>query len=118
MQHRERYRETRVKALEELGRESNLRHEHQRTPAREQHLLDEAHVDLGFAAAGDAVQEEGAKPVEGRRDGRDSGGLLREEGRARCARHGRWRWRALELHLTTSDPAPRRERTCCLAPGA
>jgi len=49
----------------DLGRQRDLRHQHDRRPAMAQTPGDRPQVDLGFAAAGDAVQQEGAR-VAGR----------------------------------------------------
>ena len=45
----------------ELRREVDFRHQQQRLLAGGEGAFDEAQVDLGFAAAGDAVQQPGAK---------------------------------------------------------
>ncbi len=44
-------------ALDQLRRQVDLGHQHQRLPAGGEHLLGGAQIDLGLAAAGDAVQQ-------------------------------------------------------------
>ena len=55
--------EARRDAAFELGGERDLRHQHQRLTAPGQHGVDRAQIDLGLAAAGDAVQQEGVEAV-------------------------------------------------------
>ncbi len=68
MQHRHRGIEALAEARQQLRRECDLGHQHQRPPPRGQYPFDEPQVDLGLAAAGDAVQHEGAKGPEGAPD--------------------------------------------------
>ena len=60
VQHRHGYREAPAEALEQLWSQADFRHEHQALPARVQYLPDTAQIDLGFAAARDAIQQEAA----------------------------------------------------------
>ena len=55
------------KRADELRRQRDLRHQHERAAARREHALDEAQVHLGLAAAGDAVQEKGAEAARASR---------------------------------------------------
>ncbi len=50
--------EARPQARQELGRECDLGHEHDRAAARRPRLGDRAQVDLGLARAGHAVQQQ------------------------------------------------------------
>ena len=59
MQHRDRHGETFAEARHELRREPDFRHQHQRAPAAAQRVLHRVQIDLGLAAAGDAIQQEG-----------------------------------------------------------
>ena len=54
-------RQPRAKAGEELRGESDLGNEHERLAPSGDHRLDEPQVHLGLAAAGDAVEHEGAE---------------------------------------------------------
>ncbi len=58
MQHGERRIEARGEARDELRRQRDLGHQHQRLLAARHDRFDRAQVDLGLAAAGDAVQQE------------------------------------------------------------
>ena len=58
VQHRERVAEAAAQPREDLVRERDLGHEHERPPARVERGGDRAQVDLGLAAAGDAVEQE------------------------------------------------------------
>ena len=53
-------------ARDELRREVDLRHEHQHLPAAREHGVRRREVDLGLAAAGDAVQQERAERCRAR----------------------------------------------------
>src|SRR5690606_18014809 len=55
--HGDRQREARLKARDELRRECDLGHEHERLLFAREHLRDEPQVDLGLAAAGYAIQQ-------------------------------------------------------------
>ena len=46
-----------AKPLDRLRRQADFRHQHDRLPPEMDHLLNRLDVDLGFAAAGDAVDE-------------------------------------------------------------
>ena len=61
MQHRDRHAEAFAKASHQLRREADLGHQHQCAPAVTQCALDGVQVNLGLAAAGDAVQQERRK---------------------------------------------------------
>ena len=50
-----------AEALDRLRRQADLRHQHQRFLALPDHFLDGPQIDLGLAAAGDAVQQERLK---------------------------------------------------------
>ena len=52
-----------AKTRDELRCQANLRHEHQDLLAPGEHLFDKVKVDLGLAAAGNAVEYEGGEPV-------------------------------------------------------
>ncbi len=71
-------------ALLELRRERDLRHQHQHLATLRQHVRGQAQVDLGLAAAGDAVQQPGAKARPAGEDRLDRGGLLGGERRQRA----------------------------------
>ena len=58
MQHRERSREACREARDELRRQRDFRHQHQRLFAARDDVGDRAQVDLGLAAAGHAMQHE------------------------------------------------------------
>ena len=80
----------------ELRREADLRHQHQRLLPALEHPRDQAQVDLGLAAAGDAVQQErleaaerGADPLDGLRLVRGSAAWPGDEARRRRHRHRR-----------------------------
>jgi hypothetical protein len=60
----------------ELRRQVDLGHQHQRLPALRQHVGDQAQVDLGLAAAGDAEQQEGLEAFAGLAHGGEHGCLL------------------------------------------
>ena len=85
-------REPCAEARDELGRQRDLGHEHERAAARLEHALDEPKVDLGLSAAGDAVEEPGAEFPERCADLLDGGALVRGQYRARapgsCGRRG------------------------------
>ncbi len=61
MQHRDGRGEALTEAADELRRETDLRHQHQRALSASQRLLDGVQVHLGLAAAGDAVAAGTAK---------------------------------------------------------
>ena len=69
-------------ALDQLRREVDLGHQHQRLPAGAEHLLGRAQIDLGLAAAGDAVQQRraGIGPSDRPADRRRGRGLGVGEG--------------------------------------
>ena len=52
-----------AKAADRLRREADLGNEHDRLPSVTHHFADRLDVDLGLAAAGDAVQQDGAMPA-------------------------------------------------------
>ena len=54
--------ESRAKAFLGLRRKADFRHQHDRLPAIAHHFLNRLNVNLGFAAAGDAVNENGFVP--------------------------------------------------------
>ncbi len=85
VQHGDRHREALAEAPDELRREPDLRHQHQRALAAPQRSLDGVQVDLGLAAAGDAVQQEGRETRVRGVDGRNGGGLFFAQRRARAA---------------------------------
>ncbi len=69
--------EASAKALLGLRRQADLGHEHDRLPAIGDHFLDGADVNLGLAAAGDAVQDNGLLLFRfDRRPNRGQGPLL------------------------------------------
>ena len=76
MQHRERRGEARAKAADELRGEPDFRHQDERAAARGEYLRDELQIHLGLAAAGDAVQDEGAEAAPGAAHRRDGACLL------------------------------------------
>jgi hypothetical protein len=95
-------REARAHLRLELRREADLRDQEERLAAARERVGDEVQVDLGLAAAGDAVQEHGWKRRR-RRDHVDGAALLgvsahgsRKPGRRRRGRRGdarRLTWR-------------------------
>jgi hypothetical protein len=74
----------------ELRRQIDFRHEQQRLPAFFQGRGNEAQIDLGLAAAGDAIQQKRRVSRAGRHGGDGSGllGIQRRQGRRRAARDG------------------------------
>ena len=64
----------------ELWREADFGHQHQRLPAPGQRLGDEVKVDLGLAAAGDAVEQERPVGAQRRTEALECALLLRAEG--------------------------------------
>ena len=93
MQYRDRDAEAARKTADELRREPDLGHQHQRLPAACQHAIDGGQINLGLAAAGDSVQQQALKPVR-LRDGvhRDA---LRRIGRGRRLCLRRWGLQAI-----------------------
>ena len=71
-----------AKAGEELRGESDLGNEHERLATAGDRRLDEPQVDLGLAAAGDAVEDEGAELPEARLHRFHGAALLGVEDRA------------------------------------
>ena len=65
-----------AETLLELRRQADFRSQHQRLRAAFQHPGDQVQVDLGLAAAGDAVQQERIEPSERRGDALEHGGLV------------------------------------------
>jgi len=59
MQRMHGHAEARAETPEELRREADFRHQHQRLPAARQAVGNRIEVDLGLAAASDAVEQEG-----------------------------------------------------------
>ena len=88
MEHRQRGVESLAKATEELRGEADLGHQHQRPPALREDPLDEAQVNLGLAAARDAMQHVGAEAAEAARHRLDRRALLGQEHRTRRAQPG------------------------------
>ncbi len=86
-----RRRETCAKARDELRRQRDLGHEHERAAARLEHALDEPQVHLRLAAAGNAVQEESLKLPERGSDARDRRALVGRQHRPGPAEAGRRR---------------------------
>jgi hypothetical protein len=64
MQHRRLEAQAQPEAPQQLGRQSDLRHQHQRLAAVSQHPFQQLQVHLGFAAAGHAVQQVTAKTAQ------------------------------------------------------
>ena len=85
--------------------------------ARRQHPLDQLQVDLGLAAAGDAVQHEGAVLAERCGHGRRPPPAARAAAQDRAVRTRRQAQVLLERHFDACDQAARREGTRRLAPG-
>ncbi len=79
MQHRDGHGETLAEAPHELWRESDLGHQHQGTVSVLQAVRHRVQVDLGLAAAGDAMKQEGRELSGGGVDRGDRGGLLGAE---------------------------------------
>ena len=78
-------------ASDELRRERDLGHQDDRAASRGQRRLDEADVDLGLAAAGDAVQQEGREGLRRERRAQDGERLrlrAREDRRGVAAPRG------------------------------
>ncbi len=88
MQHRERSGESCRETCDELRRERDLRHQHQRLFAACDHCRNRAQVDLGLAAAGHAVQHERREAPVGGDDGADRSVLFRRQLRAHFVRDG------------------------------
>ena len=55
---------TALEAGDGLRRQDDFRHQHQRLLAVGEHLADHLQIDLGFAAAGDALQQVGGEPAQ------------------------------------------------------
>ena len=103
MQRDDRRGQALAKARDELRRQRDLRHQHERAAARREHALDEVQVHLRLAAAGDTVQEESAEAPERVADRRDRLDLVGRQHRSRPAgARGRRRRAAREGF----DPAP------------
>ena len=62
VQQRQRHGEALAEARHQLRRETDLRHQHQRALSAPQRVLDRVQIDLGLAAAGDAVEQERREP--------------------------------------------------------
>jgi hypothetical protein len=105
VQERERRREALAKTPDELRRESDLRHQYQGSPALREHARDQVQIDLGLAAAGDAVQQIGAKARKPGADGFDRARLLRVEGKSLRLSLCQRRRRCEERHIERLDPA-------------
>ena len=86
VQHRHRHREALAEAAQGLGRQADLRHQHQHLFAGGQHRRHGLQVDLGLAAAGDAVEQERLEAL-GVDDGVDGGALFRVGGQGRLGEH-------------------------------
>ena len=114
VQHRHRHREPAAEAVQQLRRQADLRHQHQALLAGIQAFPDAAQVDLGLAAAGDAVEQEAAE-AGGGRDGGHGLGLARGQRRGIvcCGRNG-FQDRS---EPAPGDPAPRDERIDRPPPG-
>ncbi|CAM5620981.1 hypothetical protein RLIN73S_07444 [Rhodanobacter lindaniclasticus] len=92
MQHLDAHPQPFTQASHGLQRQANLRHQQQRLPALRQHLLDQRQVDLGLAAAGDAVEQERLVAAKSGGDGGDRPALLvTERGRHRYGLAAPWR---------------------------
>ena len=65
VQRQHRHAEAGAEALQDLRGEPDLRHQHQRLPPRRQAVEDGAQVDLGLAAAGDALQQHRPEALAG-----------------------------------------------------
>ena len=120
MQHRHRNGETLAETPDELRREPDLRHQHQRALAAAQRSLDRVQIDLGLAAAGDAVQQEGREaPVRGI-DGLHRHGLLLAQAPVRCRAAGRRRRlrpaRPRHLRPRRRSRAPPARASACASP--
>jgi hypothetical protein len=70
-------------ALLELRRQGDLRDQHQHLTALRERVRGEAQIDLGLAAAGDAMQQPGPETHPGTDDRVHRGGLLRRRQRLR-----------------------------------
>ena len=77
-----RHGEALAEAADELRREADLRHQHQRPPAAREHALHDMQIDLGLAAAGDAVQNKRGEVAEGGVNGFHRGALFRAQYRS------------------------------------
>src|SRR3546814_3873144 len=80
-----RHAQARAEARQQLRGQADLRHQHQRLPAARQAVGDRVQVDLGLAAAGDAVEQQRGEAVDVAQR-RDRGGLLGVGFRARLRR--------------------------------
>ena len=78
-----RHAEARAEARQRLRGQADLRHQHQRLLAARQAVGDRVQVDLGLAAAGDAVEQQRGEAVARGQDRVDRGLLLGVEGRPR-----------------------------------
>jgi hypothetical protein len=92
MQRDDRSGEARAKARNQLRRQRDFRHEHERALPGLQHALDEPEVHLGLAAPGDTVQQESAEAPERGADALERRALVRRQYRPRLAGAGRRRW--------------------------
>lgn len=64
MQRHHRHPEAAPETCQGLRCQADLRHQQQRLATAGDHRLDQLQIDLGLAAAGDAVQQAGMKGIE------------------------------------------------------
>ncbi len=99
--------ETAAKARQGLRGEADLRHQHQRLTVARHHRLDQLQVDLGLAAAGDAVQQAGVIAIQALVQFGQRRRLLAVEGQRglgeQAAVAGRWRG-GQRLFLAVDQP--------------
>jgi hypothetical protein len=69
-------RESLAEPRHQLRREADFRHQHQRAPTAPQDAFHRVQIDLGLAAAGDAIQNKGCESRVRRIDGFDGRRLL------------------------------------------
>jgi hypothetical protein len=110
------YGEPLAEAPDELWRQPDLGHEHQRAAARAQRVLDAVQVDLGLAAAGDAVEQERREAAVCLVDRRDGGSLLGTERRSTRPDENFRRRRRLGSDLGGMDESTRYQRAQRRAP--
>ena len=80
-----------------LGRQANFRHQHQGLAPQAQAALDGLQIDFGFTAAGDPLQQQGAKAGPG---------VDRLQGQALFIVQGQWALRQNALLLPVLAPGP------------
>ena len=103
MHDRHRHRETLAETAQGLRRQADFRHQYQHLPASRQYRRHRLQIHFGFAAAGDAVQQERLKPA-GLIDRLDRQTLFRTGAQSRLGQDIRWQRRYLRQVLLALRP--------------